>query len=137
CACDTILLDHPLELHRPRGSGPVPLQATTRTRTTMYKALQERFGPGLMFAASAVGVSHLVQSTRGGAGFGAGILLVIVLICLLKYPLFLFGAWYTAATGNTVIEGYRQLGRWILVVILAVYLFELPFAIAGISLVSA
>lgn len=107
-------------------------------KTTMMRyALQEKFGPGLMFAASAVGVSHLVQSTRGGAGFGPAILLIIILICLLKYPLFLFGAWYTASTGNTIIEGYRQLGRWILVIILAVYLFELPFAIAGISLVSA
>lgn len=103
----------------------------------MRNALLERFGPGLMFAASAVGVSHLVQSTRGGAGFGPGILLLIVLICLLKYPLFLFGAWYTASTGNTIIDGYRQLGRWILVVILALYLFELPFAIAGIAMVSA
>jgi Mn2+/Fe2+ NRAMP family transporter len=90
-----------------------------------------------MFAASAVGVSHLVQSTRGGAEFGPSILPVIIFICLLKYPLFRFGAWYTATTGNTIIEGYRQLGRWILFVILAVYLFELPFAIAGISVVTA
>lgn len=103
----------------------------------MRKALHESFGPGLMFAASAVGVSHLVQATRGGADYGPGILVVIVAICLLKYPLFMFGAWYTATTGNTVIEGYRRLGRWILVVILAVYLFELPFAIAGISVVTA
>lgn len=103
----------------------------------MRNQLQDKFGPGLMFAASAVGVSHLVQSTRGGAEFGPSIMLVIVLICLLKYPLFRFGAWYTAATGNTIIEGYRQLGRWILFVILAVYLFELPFAIAGISVVAA
>jgi Mn2+/Fe2+ NRAMP family transporter len=103
----------------------------------MHNRLQDKFGPGLMFAASAVGVSHLVQSTRGGAEFGPSILPVIILICLLKYPLFRFGAWYTAATGNTIIEGYRQLGRWILFVILAVYLFELPFAIAGISVVTA
>ena len=31
-----------------------------------WKAL----GPGLLWAGAAVGVSHLVQSTRAGAGFG-------------------------------------------------------------------
>lgn len=103
----------------------------------MRNPLQDKFGPGLMFAASAVGVSHLVQSTRGGAEFGPAILLVIILICLLKYPLFLFGAWYTTVTGNTIIEGYRRLGRWILYVIFGIYIFELPFAIAGISVASA
>jgi len=27
-------------------------------------------GPGLLYAGAAIGVSHLVQSTRAGAGFG-------------------------------------------------------------------
>jgi Mn2+/Fe2+ NRAMP family transporter len=103
----------------------------------MFRHLKENIGPGLLFTASAVGVSHLVQSTRGGAAYGTSILFIIVFICLLKYPLFLFGAWYTAVTGETIIEGYRRVGRWILYVILFVYLFELPFAIAGISVVSA
>ena len=30
-------------------------------------------GPGLLFAGSAVGVSHLVQSTRAGALYGLGL----------------------------------------------------------------
>ena len=34
----------------------------------MFKSL----GPGLLFAGAAVGVSHLVQSTRAGADFGFG-----------------------------------------------------------------
>lgn len=91
----------------------------------------------MLFAASAVGVSHLIQSTRAGAAFGSGMVLVIILICLVKYPFFLFGAHYTAVTGNTIIEGYRKLGRWLLFVIFCVYVFELPFAIAGISVVAA
>lgn len=103
----------------------------------MLRSLQEKLGPGLLFAASAVGVSHLIQSTRAGAAFGSGMLLIIILICLVKYPFFLFGAHYTAVTGNTIVEGYRKLGRWLLFLIFCVYVFELPFAIAGISVVSA
>ena len=34
------------------------------------KGLFEKIGPGLMFAGAAIGVSHLVQSTRAGAEFG-------------------------------------------------------------------
>jgi hypothetical protein len=30
----------------------------------------KRLGPGLLFAAAAIGVSHLVQSTRAGALYG-------------------------------------------------------------------
>ena len=34
----------------------------------------KRLGPGLLFAGAAIGVSHLVQSTRAGADFGFGLL---------------------------------------------------------------
>jgi len=30
----------------------------------------KKLGPGLLFAGAAIGVSHLVQSTRAGADFG-------------------------------------------------------------------
>lgn len=108
-----------------------------KNNKVMFKTLQDKLGPGLLFAASAVGVSHLIQSTRGGAAFGSSMLFIIVFICLLKYPLFMFGAHYTGVTGNTIIDGYKKLGRWILLIIFCVYIFELPFAIAGISVVSA
>ena len=32
--------------------------------------LISKLGPGLLFAGAAIGVSHLVQSTRAGADFG-------------------------------------------------------------------
>ena len=34
----------------------------------------KKLGPGLLFAGAAIGVSHLVQSTRAGADFGWGLL---------------------------------------------------------------
>ncbi len=72
------------------------------------------FGPGLLWAAAAIGVSHLVQSTRAGADAGLGLAGVILLALILKYPFFEYGPRYAAATGMSLVEGYRHIGRWAL-----------------------
>ena len=51
----------------------------------MIKSLK-KLGPGLLFAGAAIGVSHLVQSTRAGADFGWGLLWALALSNLFKYP---------------------------------------------------
>ena len=43
------------------------------------------FGPGIMFASTAIGVSHLVQSTRAGAEFGFALVAIVILTNILKY----------------------------------------------------
>ena len=40
----------------------------------MKKSFLQSLGPGLLFAGAAIGVSHLVQSTRAGAEFGFGLI---------------------------------------------------------------
>ncbi len=70
------------------------------------------FGPGLLWAAAAIGVSHLVQSTRAGAVAGFALAGVILLALVLKYPFFEFGPRYAAATGESLVEGYARIGRW-------------------------
>ena len=72
------------------------------------------FGPGLLWAAAAIGVSHLVQSTRAGAEAGFGLAGVILLALVLKYPFFEYGPRYAAATGESLVEGYERIGRWAL-----------------------
>ncbi|WP_296313445.1 NRAMP family divalent metal transporter [Winogradskyella sp. UBA3174] len=74
----------------------------------------KKLGPGLLFAGAAIGVSHLVQSTRAGADFGMGLLWALLLVNLFKYPFFQFGPRYASATGESLIEGYRKLGRGVL-----------------------
>ena len=59
----------------------------------------KHLGPGLLFAGAAIGVSHLVQSTRAGADFGFGLIWALVLIHIIKYPFFQFGPRYATATG--------------------------------------
>jgi Mn2+/Fe2+ NRAMP family transporter len=80
--------------------------------SSSIRSILKSIGPGLIWAAAAIGVSHLVQSTRAGAMFGFGILWAVALALVLKYPFFEFGPRYAAATGESLLEGYRRLGKW-------------------------
>lgn len=70
-----------------------------------------KLGPGLLFAGAAIGVSHLVQSTRAGADYGWGLVWALLLINLFKYPFFQYGPRYAQATGETLLDGYFKLGK--------------------------
>ena len=100
-------------------------------------ALLSKLGPGLLFAASAVGVSHLVQSTRAGAEFGLTMAGLILLACIVKYPAFRFGAEYAAAARESVIVGYERQGRWLLAFFLLAIAVEGLVVIPAVSLVAA
>ncbi|MEH6517258.1 MAG: divalent metal cation transporter [Halioglobus sp.] len=104
-----------------------------KSKGTLLAAL----GPGILFAAAAVGVSHLVQATRAGAMFGPGMISIIIIACLLKYPAIRFGSDYTAATGRSLIQSYRQSGLWILVLYGIAQVFSMFFIVAAVSLVTA
>lgn len=95
------------------------------------------FGPGLLFAGTAIGLSHLVQSTRAGAVYGLAIGAVILLINVLKYPLFRFGAYYTVAAGESLIEGYRRQGVFAVWLLLASMLCYMFFAMGAVGMLSA
>ena len=100
---------------------------------SFWKAL----GPGILFAGTAIGVSHLVQSTRAGAEYGFALLGIILLANLLKYPFFEFGSRYAAYTGQHLLHGYRSLSRGFLVLYLALSLATLFTVSAAITLVTA
>ncbi len=70
-----------------------------------------KLGPGLLFAGAAIGVSHLVQSTRAGADFGFGLLWALVVSIILKYPFFQFGSRFALATKMSLLDGYFKLGK--------------------------
>ena len=78
------------------------------------KTWLEALGPGFLFAAAAVGVSHLVQSTRAGAVYGVALVGLVLFANAMKYAAFRFGPHYAAATGTSLLEGYRRQGRWAL-----------------------
>ena len=94
-------------------------------------------GPGVLFAGAAIGTSHLVQSTRAGALFGLGFLGIIIFANLIKYPAFSFGPAYTAATGNSLLDGYARLGKWVVVVVSLGLLLVQAIIIAATAITTA
>jgi len=65
------------------------------TTKKFSNTLKYALGPGLILAAAAIGVSHLVQSTRAGALYGFTLIGAIVIANLTKYPFLVFGPGYT------------------------------------------
>ena len=103
----------------------------------MKKSFLHSLGPGLLFAGAAIGVSHLVQSTRAGAEFGFGLLWALLFVHIFKYPFFQFGPRYASATGETLLDGYLKLGKGVLIAYYIVN-FATMFTIqAAVTIVTA
>lgn len=94
-------------------------------------------GPGILFAGAAIGVSHLVQSTRAGAAYGFDLVWAVVLVLLFKYPFFEFAHRYTVATGESLLEGYHRQGRWALVAFMLVVGISSFITLAAVTVVTA
>ncbi|MEM7629104.1 MAG: divalent metal cation transporter [Planctomycetota bacterium] len=88
-------------------------------------------GPCVLYAGAAIGVSHLVQSTRAGASYGLSLLLVVLLAHAMKYPAMVFAPMYAASTGQHLLDGYRARGRWA-VVAFGIVTFGTMFIIQGV-----
>ena len=106
----------------------------------MLKKVRDKLsllGPSILWASAAIGVSHIVQSTRAGATYGYSLILIVILANVLKYPFFEFATRYTIVKNETVLDGYRRIGKW------AIYLYTVltvstMFTIqAGVTLVTA
>lgn len=96
-----------------------------------------KFGPGLIFAAMAVGVSHLVQSTRAGAQYGLASGLLVILACAAKYPVFRFGIEYAATARESLVEAYRRQGVGALIVLIIGAVSDMFIATSAVTLVAA
>lgn len=69
-------------------------------------------GPGLVVAATGVGAGDMVSSLSAGTNFGTILIWAVVIGAVLKFVLTEgLGRWYMA-TGRTIIEGWKSLGKW-------------------------
>jgi Mn2+/Fe2+ NRAMP family transporter len=96
-----------------------------------------RLGPGMMLAAVAVGVSHLVFSTQAGANYGFSLIGLIVVVVALKYPAFLFSVQYASATGKSLVTGYANIGKPALMWLVAGFFVDTFIATGAVALVTA
>jgi Mn2+/Fe2+ NRAMP family transporter len=94
-------------------------------------------GPGLLYAGAAVGVSHIVQSTKAGAEYGYILIIGIILAHIFKYPFFELGPKYTQATKQNLLHGYAKIGKWALIIV-AILTVATMFTIqAAVTIVTA
>lgn len=113
-----------------------PGDERSAARREARRGLLASIGPGLVWAATAIGVSHLVQSTRAGALYGFLLVGVVVLANLLKYPFFEFGPRYAAATGSSLLEGYQRQGRWTVIVYLLLTIGTMFTVVGAVTFVT-
>ena len=99
--------------------------------------LSKTFGPGILFASTAIGVSHLVQSTRAGAEYGFLLLGFVLLALVLKYPFFEHSSRYANVTGTSIIDGYNRLGKPALILYLIITVASMFFVTAAVGFVTA
>ena len=99
--------------------------------------LKKTLGPGILFASTAIGVSHLVQSTRAGARYGFGLLIFIIIANLFKYPFFEFASRYSNVKKVSIIEGYKTLSIWILWSYLIITILSMFFITSAVGAVTA
>lgn len=110
-----------------------------RTATLAGRSTEiwNKLGPGLVYAGAAVGVSHLVQSTRAGAQFGFALVWAVVLANVIKYPFFEFSTRHVSATGHSILYGYRLLGKWALYIFNALTIVSMFTIQAAVTVVTA
>jgi Mn2+/Fe2+ NRAMP family transporter len=103
----------------------------------MNKSLLKAIGPGILFASTAIGVSHLVQSTRAGAEFGFTLVWAVVLANLFKYPFFQYASRYASVTGTSIIDGYKKMGSWMLWLYFIITVATMFFVCSAVGVVTA
>jgi Mn2+/Fe2+ NRAMP family transporter len=99
--------------------------------------LIKTLGPGILFASTAIGVSHLVQSTRAGATFGFVLIPLILATNIFKYPFFEFGSRYANSTGESLIDGSHRVGKWMLWLYFIITLGSMFFVCGAVGAVTS
>jgi Mn2+/Fe2+ NRAMP family transporter len=94
-------------------------------------------GPGLLYAGAAIGVSHIVQSTKAGAEYGFILISAIVLSHFFKYPFFALGPRYANLKGESLILGFRKVGQWSLVLVFLLTFTTMFNVQAAVTVVTA
>lgn len=94
-------------------------------------------GPGILMASAAVGGSHIVSSTQAGAIYGWQLAIIVLLVNLFKYPFFRFGSQYTLQNNKSLIEGYKEKGKFYLWVFFIMNIFSAVVNTAAVGILAA
>jgi Mn2+/Fe2+ NRAMP family transporter len=75
-------------------------------------------GPGLAFLAAMTGPGSIVSNAAAGASYGYQLLWALALALLFRYVWVDISARYVLVTGETLLQGYARMGRWLVWTIL-------------------
>ncbi|MFJ9207381.1 Nramp family divalent metal transporter [Streptomyces sp. NPDC102264] len=107
-------------------------EAVSRPRKSSWTYI----GPGIVVAATGVGAGDLVATLIAGSKFGYTLMWAAVIGCVVKISLAeATGRWHLA-TGRTLFEGWRSLGRWT-TVYFAVYVVVWGFVYGATAMSSS
>ncbi|MFJ5221718.1 Nramp family divalent metal transporter [Streptomyces sp. NPDC088400] len=83
-------------------------EAVSRPRKSSWTYI----GPGIVVAATGVGAGDLVATLIAGSKFGYTLMWAAVIGCVVKISLAEAAGRWHLATGRTLFDGWRSLGRW-------------------------
>ncbi|MGS2590091.1 Nramp family divalent metal transporter [Streptomyces hebeiensis] len=113
-------------------AGTGPDAAVSRPRKSSWTYI----GPGIVVAATGVGAGDLVATLIAGSKFGYTLMWAAVIGCVVKISLAeATGRWHLA-TGRTLFDGWRSLGRWT-TVYFAVYVVVWGFVYGATAMSSS
>ncbi|MGH3310927.1 MAG: Nramp family divalent metal transporter [Streptomyces sp.] len=113
-------------------AGAASTPATPPARKSSWKMI----GPGIVVAATGVGAGDLVSTLIAGSKYGYTLLWAAVIGCIVKIALAeATGRWHLA-TGRTLFDGWRTLGRWT-TIYFAVYVVIWGFVYGGTAMSSS
>lgn len=110
-----------------------PDPADDAAPTTLGRRIRQ-IGPGLVMAATGVGVGDLVSATVAGEKYGYAFVWAFVLAAILKYYLTEALGRFTLVTRETIVDGWRRVGRWaVLFVVCYLVMWSFTYGAAGPS----
>lgn len=97
---------------------------------------QKVLGPGVLFASTAIGVSHLVQATQAGASYGFTLLWAVILANVLKYPFFEFTSRYANVKKESILQAYWERSQLWLYAYLGITFISMFFVTGAVGIVT-
>jgi len=120
-----------------KGVRPLFIINKSKNMYSKFKDMSKNFGPGLLMAATGIGVSHIVQSVQAGAKYGYILIAAIIFIHIVKYPFFLTSSKYVSHTKKSLLDGYYEMNPRYLLIVLSLTFIMVFAMIALVFLVGS
>ena len=95
-----------------------PADGTGEAHPSSLLSGLRQLGPGLVYALTVIGTGDLVSHSAAGAGYGYALLWTVPVTLVFRFVWISASAKYVLVSGESLLQGYARLGRWVLWIIL-------------------